>query len=530
MIGPFRGGRTVAASGIPGNTNVFYVAANNGGVWKTTDCGTRLDADLRRPAHGLDRRPGRRAVAPRHALRRERRGPAAARPLRRRRHLQVDGRGEDVDAPRPSRRASRSRRLAVRPARPGPRFRGGPRPPVRPERRARRLPVDGRRQDVGEGPLQGREHGRLGRGVRPVESGRRLRRALGRAAGPVGERRVAGARERPLQDHRRRDHVAAAHEGPAHVRRGPRPHRHLRLAGRSAAPLRHRGRVARKGGHLRLRRRGRELARASTARSASGGAATTSPRCRSHPKNRDERLGREHRDVPVDRRRKDVHRRQGRAGRRRLPHDLDQPGEPRRHPPRERPGRDDHRERRARRGAAGTTSRRRSSTTSPRTTAFRTGSTAGSRRAARSRSRAGATTARSRSATGTPSAPRSTATSRPTRSTPTSSTAGSSRASATRTGDVQDVSPAPVRRQVPVPAHGAGPLLAGRPARPLLRGQRPLQDDERREELGRHQPGSHPRGAGRAGVDRHLPHAGDGEAAAPRRHLHRRARPRRTST
>src|SRR5664279_2605362 len=39
MIGPFRGGRTVAGSGIPGNTNVFYVAANNGGVWKTTDAG-----------------------------------------------------------------------------------------------------------------------------------------------------------------------------------------------------------------------------------------------------------------------------------------------------------------------------------------------------------------------------------------------------------------------------------------------------------------------------------------------------------
>ena len=40
MIGPFRAGRTVAASGIPGNTNVFYAAANNGGVWKTTDAGT----------------------------------------------------------------------------------------------------------------------------------------------------------------------------------------------------------------------------------------------------------------------------------------------------------------------------------------------------------------------------------------------------------------------------------------------------------------------------------------------------------
>jgi photosystem II stability/assembly factor-like uncharacterized protein len=39
MIGPFRGGRTVAASGVPGQPNVFYIGANNGGVWKSTDAG-----------------------------------------------------------------------------------------------------------------------------------------------------------------------------------------------------------------------------------------------------------------------------------------------------------------------------------------------------------------------------------------------------------------------------------------------------------------------------------------------------------
>ncbi len=39
MIGPFRGGRTVAISGIPGHQNVFYMAPNNGGVWKSTDFG-----------------------------------------------------------------------------------------------------------------------------------------------------------------------------------------------------------------------------------------------------------------------------------------------------------------------------------------------------------------------------------------------------------------------------------------------------------------------------------------------------------
>ena len=39
MIGPFRAGRTVGATGIPGQPNVFYVGVNNGGVWKTTDYG-----------------------------------------------------------------------------------------------------------------------------------------------------------------------------------------------------------------------------------------------------------------------------------------------------------------------------------------------------------------------------------------------------------------------------------------------------------------------------------------------------------
>jgi photosystem II stability/assembly factor-like uncharacterized protein len=39
MIGPFRGGRTVAAAGVPAQPGVFYIGVNNGGVWKTTDFG-----------------------------------------------------------------------------------------------------------------------------------------------------------------------------------------------------------------------------------------------------------------------------------------------------------------------------------------------------------------------------------------------------------------------------------------------------------------------------------------------------------
>ena len=39
MIGPFRGGRTRAAVGVPNQPNVFYVAQVNGGVWKSDDYG-----------------------------------------------------------------------------------------------------------------------------------------------------------------------------------------------------------------------------------------------------------------------------------------------------------------------------------------------------------------------------------------------------------------------------------------------------------------------------------------------------------
>lgn len=46
LIGLFRGGRTVAIIGVPGRPNVFYMAPNNGGVWRSTDAGQDLDSDL----------------------------------------------------------------------------------------------------------------------------------------------------------------------------------------------------------------------------------------------------------------------------------------------------------------------------------------------------------------------------------------------------------------------------------------------------------------------------------------------------
>jgi photosystem II stability/assembly factor-like uncharacterized protein len=39
QVGPFRGGRVIAVTGVPGEPNVFYFGAASGGVWKTTDSG-----------------------------------------------------------------------------------------------------------------------------------------------------------------------------------------------------------------------------------------------------------------------------------------------------------------------------------------------------------------------------------------------------------------------------------------------------------------------------------------------------------
>src|SRR5438477_11988180 len=39
MLGPFRGGRVDAVSGVPGRPHEFYFGSVNGGVWKTINAG-----------------------------------------------------------------------------------------------------------------------------------------------------------------------------------------------------------------------------------------------------------------------------------------------------------------------------------------------------------------------------------------------------------------------------------------------------------------------------------------------------------
>ena len=39
LVGPFRGGRSAAVTGVPGQPNLYYFGATGGGIWKTTDGG-----------------------------------------------------------------------------------------------------------------------------------------------------------------------------------------------------------------------------------------------------------------------------------------------------------------------------------------------------------------------------------------------------------------------------------------------------------------------------------------------------------
>jgi len=43
LIGPFRGGRVLAVTGVPSQPNTYYFGATGGGVWKTTDGGISWD-------------------------------------------------------------------------------------------------------------------------------------------------------------------------------------------------------------------------------------------------------------------------------------------------------------------------------------------------------------------------------------------------------------------------------------------------------------------------------------------------------
>ena len=95
-IGPHRGGRVLAVSGVRDEPDTFYFGAVAGGVWKTTDCGSHLEANLRQSTRRFDRRACRFHFRSQHHLRRHRRGRHALRHFLRRGRVQIDGRRQDL--------------------------------------------------------------------------------------------------------------------------------------------------------------------------------------------------------------------------------------------------------------------------------------------------------------------------------------------------------------------------------------------------------------------------------------------------
>ncbi len=155
-VGPYRGGRAAAVTGLAGDRNTYYFGGTGGGVWKTTDGRPVVAERLRRLLRRLDRRRRRVGVGPQRGLRGWRRGDGARQRLARRRRLEVHRRRQDLEARRARRRAADPPHPHP-PQEPRPRLRRRPRPSLRAQRDARRLPLQGRRRPLGPRPLRQRQ-------------------------------------------------------------------------------------------------------------------------------------------------------------------------------------------------------------------------------------------------------------------------------------------------------------------------------------------------------------------------------------
>ena len=180
---PSAAGRTVAATGVPGRPNEFYIGVNDGGVWKTTDYGRTWDPVFDDQSTGSI---GAVAVAPSDPNTiYVGSGEGLQRP-----DLAVgDGIYKSTDAGRTWRHlglrdGQQIPAIIVDPRRPQPAVRCRAGPSLRPQRRARDLPVHRWWRDLAEGALPGREHRGHGPGLRSSGSQQRVRGPLERAAVP----------------------------------------------------------------------------------------------------------------------------------------------------------------------------------------------------------------------------------------------------------------------------------------------------------------------------------------------------------
>ena len=236
MIGPHRASRSKAVAGIAGQPHTFFMGVVNGGVWKTTDAGriwTPIFDD--QPTGSI----GAIAVAPSQPYviyvgtgeGQQRPDLATGDGI----YKSIDG-GRDLDASGAARQASRSpTSSSTRKTRTGcsSPLLGHPYGPN--EERGIFRSLDGGKsfQKV---LYKDENTGGSDVAFDPKNPQHRLRRALGGAAGSVGERRLGRAGERSVQIDRRRHHLEASDERTADVRARARAHRHHGL--RRADPKR----------------------------------------------------------------------------------------------------------------------------------------------------------------------------------------------------------------------------------------------------------------------------------------------------
>ena len=98
MIGPNRGGRVTAVTGVPSQPYTFYMGSTGGGVWKTTDAGHLVAEHFGQILQGgVDGRDGGFAFQSQRGLRRDRLVEDPQQCLDRPRHLQIHRRRQDVD-------------------------------------------------------------------------------------------------------------------------------------------------------------------------------------------------------------------------------------------------------------------------------------------------------------------------------------------------------------------------------------------------------------------------------------------------
>ena len=158
-IGPV-GNRVTSVAGVAGQPNIYYVGAASGGIFKTIDGGTHWEPIFDgQPVSSI----GSLAIAPSdagHRLGRHRRSAHSQSHLRRRRHLQIHRRRQDLEVDGTGKnRAHRSHRY--RSEKSGRGAGGGDGPQLWPATGARRVSHDRRRQNLGARFVCRRKHRRV---------------------------------------------------------------------------------------------------------------------------------------------------------------------------------------------------------------------------------------------------------------------------------------------------------------------------------------------------------------------------------